>query len=117
MEIYSIADVAAAANVPVSEVTARVLRGGIPTARGYVGEADAIALVRAIAAAEAPPSDCPTFAAVVIASERRGLFGLMTSSALHVLAASILIVSSFAWLTAAADESASKTPARLVYLM
>jgi TonB family protein len=117
VEIYSVGDIAAAANVPVSHVTARVVRGGIRTARGYVGEADAIALVRSIVSAEPPPSDYPTFAAVVIATERRGLFGLMTSSALHVLAGTILIVSSLAWLTAATDESEPKTPARLVYLM
>ena len=33
----------------------------------------------------------------------------MTSSALHVLAGTILIVSSLAWLTAATDESELKT--------
>ena len=118
MEIYSVGDIAAAAGVPVSQVTGRVLRSGIATARGYVGEADAIALVRSIVSGEPPPSDHPTFAAVVVATERRGVFGLMTSSALHVLAGTILIVSSFAWLTAATDESEPKTqPARLVFLM
>ena len=118
MEIYSVADVAAAAGVPVSQVTGRVLRSGIATARGYVGEADAIALVRSIVSAEPPPSDSPTFAAVVVPRERRGVAGLLTSSALHVLAGAILILSSLAWLTAATDESEPKTqPIRLVYLM
>ena len=59
MEIYSVGDIAAAAGVPVSQVTDRVLRSGIATARGYVGEADAIALVRSIVSGEPPPSDSP----------------------------------------------------------
>ena len=46
MEIFSLAEIAAAAGVPASQVTDRVLRSGIATAQGYVGEADAIALVR-----------------------------------------------------------------------
>ena len=118
MEIYSVGDIAAAAGVPVSQVTGRVLRSDIATARGYVGEADAVALVRSIVSGEPPPSDYPTFAAVVVPRERRGLTGLMTSSALHLLVGTILLVTSFAWLTAATDESELKTePARLVYLM
>ena len=111
MEIFSVGDIAAAAGVPVSQVTGRVLRSGIATARGYVGEADAIALVRSIVSGEAPPSDYPTFAAVVVPTERRGVFGLLTSSALHVLAGTILIVSSLAWLTAATDDPEPKTRA------
>jgi periplasmic protein TonB len=118
VNIYSVGDIAAAAGVPLSQVTDRVLRGDIVAARGYVSEADAIALVRSIASGEAPPSDHPVFGAVVAATERRDTFGLMTSSALHVLAGTILIVSSLAWLTAANDESELKTqPAHLVYLM
>lgn len=118
MEIYSVGDIAAAAGVPVSQVTGRVLRGGITTAGGYVSEADAVALVRSIVSGEAPPSDYPTFASVVVPTERRGVVGLMTSSALHVLVGTILLVTSFAWLTAATDESELKTePVRLVYLM
>ena len=109
MEIYSVGDIAAAAGVPVSQVTGRVLRGGITTAGGYVGEADAVALVRSIVSGEAPPSDYPTFASVVVPTERRGVVGLMTSSALHVLVGTILLVTSFAWLTAATDESELKT--------
>ena len=53
MEIYSVRDIAAATGVRVSQVTDRVLRSGVPTARGYVGEADAVALVRSIVAGEA----------------------------------------------------------------
>ena len=116
MEIYSVRDIAATAGVPLSQVTDRVLRSGIVTSRGYVGEADAIALVRSIVNGEPLPSDAPTFAAVVVASERRGVFGLMTSSALHVLAGSLLIVS-FAWLTTANVESEPTEPVRLVFLM
>ena len=66
---------------------------------------------------EPPPSDHPTFAAVVVPRERRGVTGLLTSSALHVLAAAILIVSSLAWLTASTDEEPKTEPVRLVYLM
>ena len=117
MEIYSVGDIAAAAGVPVPQVTGRVLRSGIATARGYVGEADAIALVRSIVSGEPSPSDSPTFAAVVVPTERRGLFGLLTSSALHVLAGTILIVFSLAWLTASTDEEPKTEPVRLVYLM
>jgi len=117
MEIYSVGDIAAAAGVPVPQVTGRVLRSGIATARGYVGEADAIALVRSIVSGEPSPSDSPTFAAVVVPTERRGLFGLLTSSALHVLAGTILIVFSLAWLTASTDEAPKTEPVRLVYLM
>jgi periplasmic protein TonB len=74
--------------------------------------------VRSIVSAEPPPSDYPTFASVVVPKERRGIFGLLTSSALHILAGTILIVSSLAWLTASSDESEPKTePVRLVYLM
>ena len=116
VEIYSVGNIAAAAGVRVSQVTDRVLRSGIATARGYVGEADAIALVRSLLSGEPPPSDSPIFAAVVAAPERRSVFGLMTSSALHVLAGTILIVS-FAWLTAVTAESEQTQPARLVFLM
>ncbi len=117
MEIYSVRDVAAAADVPMGQVTSRILRSGIATARGYLSEADAIGLVRSIVAAEPPPSDYPTFAAVVVPKERRGVFGLLTSSALHVTAAAILIiVSSFAWLTASSDDESKPEPVRLVYL-
>jgi protein TonB len=117
MEIYSVGDIAAAAGVSVPQVTDRVLRSGIATARGYVGEGDAIALVRSIVSGEPSPSDSPTFAAVVVPTERRGLFGLLTSSALHVLAGTILIVFSLAWLTASTDEEPKTEPVRLVYLM
>jgi periplasmic protein TonB len=118
VEIFSVSDIAAATGVPVSRVADRILRTGVPTAHGYVREDDALALVRAIAAGEPVPSDHPTFGAVVVAPERRGLFGLMTSGALHVLAATIVIVASFGWLTAAsAEREPDATPARLVYLM
>jgi TonB family protein len=116
VEIYSAENIAAAAGVRVSQVMDRVLRSGMTTSRGYVGEADAIALVRSIVSGEPPPSDSPTFAAVVVAAERRGVFGLMTSSALHVLAGTILIAS-FAWLTTATGASEPTQPARLVFLM
>jgi len=117
VEIYSIGAIAAAAGVPVSHVTGRVLRSGIATARGYVREGDAIALVRSIVSGEPLPNDFPTFGAVVAAPERRGLFGLMTSGALHVLAVTIVIVASFGWLAAASTEPEPAQPARLVFLM
>ena len=118
MEIFSVAEIAAAAGVPASQVTDRVLRSGIATAQGYVGEADAIALVRSIVSGEPPPSEYPTFAAVVVPAKRRSISGLLTSSALHVLVGTILIMSSLAWLTASTGESEPKTePVRLVYLM
>lgn len=117
MEVYSVRDVAAAAGVPLSQVTGRILRNGIATARGHLSEVDAIGLVRSIVAAEPPPSDYPTFAAVVVPKERRGVFGLLTSSALHALAAAILIVSSLAWLTASTDDESRSEPVRLVYFM
>ena len=117
MDIFSIDEVAAAASVPVRQVVGRVLRSGIATSRGYVGEADAIALVQSIVSGEAPPSDCPAFTAVVVPPERRDFRGLLTSSALHVLAGAILIVSSLAWLTAATESEPKTEPGRLVFLM
>jgi len=117
MQVFSVGNVAAAAGVPVRQVTDRVLRGGIATAHGYVGENDAVALVRSIASGDPPPSAYPTFAAVVVPKERRGNFGLLTSSALHVLVGALLIVSSFAWLTASDDVAPNTQPVRLVYLM
>jgi protein TonB len=118
VEIYSLKEIAAAADVPVGHVERHVIAGGVPSAAGLVGETEAIRLLRAIASGQPAPSGNPTFLAVVKSPERRGLTGLVASGALHVVLGAALIGSSLALLRAANDEPADPpAPARLVYLM
>ena len=117
MEIYSLKEIAAAAGVPVGHVESHVIAGGVPAARGWVVESDAIRLVREIAAGRPAPSSSPAFFAVVKSRPHRPRTGLFASAGLHALVA-VLIVSSLAMLGASTIAiSDPPPPAHLVFLM
>jgi TonB family protein len=118
VEIYSLKEIAAAAGVPVGHVESHVIAGGVPTAGGWVAEAEAVRLVREIVSGRPAPSGSPAFFAVVKSRPHRPLTGLVASAGLHAIAAAILIVVSLALLSASdapADEPTA--PIHLVYLM
>lgn len=118
VEIYSLKEIAAAADVPVGHVEHHVIAGGIPAATQWVLECDAIRLVREIVAGRPASSGSPTFFAVVKSRPQRSVIGVLTSAGLHALAAAVLIIGSLSLLGAsdvAPDEPAA--PVRLVYLM
>jgi TonB family protein len=118
VEIYSFGEIAAAAGVPVGQVERHAIAGGVPALRGFVTETDAVRLLRAIALGQPLASDAPGFFAVVKSNERRGLTGLVTSGAIHVVIAAVVIAASFGLVRAADTQHEDPVaPARLVYLM
>jgi periplasmic protein TonB len=117
VEIYSLKEIAAAAGVPVGHVESHVIAGGVPSARGWIVESDAIRLVREIASGRPAPSSHPTFFAVVKARPHRPRTGLAASAGLHALVV-VLIVSSLALVGASSVQTSDPPlPAHLVFLM
>jgi periplasmic protein TonB len=117
VEIYSFKEIAAAAGVPAGHVERHAIASGVASSRGWIAEADAVRLVREIAAARPAPSDHPTFFAVVKSRPPRPKSGLFASAGLHA-AVLVLIVSSLALLGASSREPHEPpAPSHLVYLM
>ena len=118
MEIFSAREIAAAAGVTPAHVERHRLAADVPSAGGYVGQADAVRLLRSIVAGAAPSRGSPSFFAVSAAKERRGLYGLAMSSAAHTVVAAVIIAVSLGLLSARGNESDAEPqrPVRLVFL-
>jgi protein TonB len=117
VEVFSLKDIAAVAGVPVGHVERRVVAGDVTAADLWVGEADAVRLIREIAAGQPAPTGSPSFFAVVKSRQPRSVSGLLTSAGLHAFAVAALVVS-FSLLGAAnLEPDAPAKPIKLVYFM
>lgn len=115
-EVYSIREVASAADVPVELAQQLADFEQILVVDGYLTEADAITLVRGLA--HTPGGRTPL--TPLPASRRRGGVPLMASGALHAAGVAVLLLASSLGLLKAADTETNipdKTPVRLAFLM
>ena len=124
-DVYSAAEIAKAAGVPVRLVRDRIASGLIPTLDGtYVAEGAAVAAVRALAVAH-PETDAAAYASRELLSppapaRRRTGLPLALSSSLHVAAVLLFVVASSLGLLSSDTESdldKPTEPARLVFLV
>lgn len=124
-DVYSAAEIAKAARVGVRLVRGQIAAGLIPTIDGtFVAESEAVAAVRALAAA-------PSWAAGITAAGPRELLSppqqtrrrtglpLVLSSSLHVAAVILFVVASSLGLLSQDTESVMNrpVPTRMVFLM
>lgn len=114
-ELYSIREVAAAADAPVELVNHLVDSEQTLVIDGFVREADAVALVRNLRIAPGHRGPlCPH-----VNARRRGGIPLLASGTLHVAGVALILVASSLGLLKATDAAplvADKTPVRLVFL-
>lgn len=115
-EVYSIREVAAAADVPEELAHQLADFEQILVVDGLVSEADAVTLVRALG--HAPGGRAPL--SPLRAPRRRGGLPLVASGALHVAFVAALVLASSLGLMRTAETDTDipeKTPVRLVFLM
>jgi protein TonB len=99
-EVYAPDEIAEAAGVPVEDVLRALEIGKTITFRGYLGEAEAIRLVRRLKAGLQPSADERAPMSLTQDRGRRVGPGLTASGAMHAIAlALILFISSSAWLS------------------
>jgi protein TonB len=116
VEVFSLKEIAAVADVPVALVESRVLASEVRAADEWVSESDAIRLIREIVACRPGWSGSPSFFAVLKSRESRSLTGLATSAGLHALAVTLLVVGSLSLLGASNEADSEPTaPIHLVY--
>ncbi len=120
-DVFSPDEVAAAAGVTVERVLDALQAGRAGTFGGYLGQPDAVRLVRILTGREAESSRDRTPLSWYARSKRRSSAGLAASSVLHVAAVLALIVATSLGLLSANDtEEFLKNPPqpiRLVFLM
>ena len=119
-EVYAPDEIAEAAGVPVEDVLRALEVGKNITFRGFLGEADAVRLVRRLKAGL--PAEAGDRAPMMLSRDRRRRVGpgLTVSGLFHAVALALIVfISSAAWLTDEEIKAASKPPenARLVYFM
>jgi protein TonB len=118
VHVFSFDEIATAAGVSVGHVESRVVAGEVPAADRFVGESDAIRLVREIVGGQPPPTGSPSFFSVVKSPPERPLTGLFASAGLHVLAVTLLVAASLSLLDASnAHPDEPATPVKLVYFI
>lgn len=118
-EVYSADDIAQAAGVPVADVERGLRLGRVLSVHGYVTQADAVRLVRALVAGEPlrPGDGAPL--TLFTERKRRGTLGLVASGVLHTgFTLLLLLATSLGLLNASATEQfvQDPTPVRLVFL-
>ncbi len=118
-EVYSAAEVAHAAGVPVRQVAGLVETGQVYSEDGFIPEEDAVRLVRQLTG-KLPAGAVRMPITLVPASRRnRGGMSFFTSSLLHgALVALLALASAFGWVASRDTETVlpPDKPARLVFL-
>jgi TonB family protein len=119
-EVYTAAEVASAAAVPVRKVRHLVNTGKVYSENGFIPQPDAVRLVRALTG-QAQLTEADRMPITLMPRTRRqgGGLSLATSTGLHAALALLLgLASSLGWLAARDTEIVvpRDTPARLVFL-
>ncbi|HUF47658.1 MAG TPA: energy transducer TonB [Vicinamibacterales bacterium] len=119
-EVYTPAEVARAAGVPATDVVALLETGQVLSSRGFIAQADAVRLVRALSGRSTLPArDRMPLTVIRPARRNRGGMSFVTSTALHSLLALFLIAAStWGWLRSENTEVLipQQKAVRLVFL-